>query len=494
MSGTEPLHPHTLLVVDDQEENRDMLSRRLMRKGYTVLTAADGAEALQMLAQKTIDLVLLDIMMPGLSGFDVLREVRLTRSAAELPIIMATARTDSEDIVEALELGANDYVTKPLDFPVVLARVTAHLRTRSAVARGEGGAAPGTGGAAGPSLAVEIGPGAVLSDRYRLESKLGAGNFGTVWRARHLELDQAVAVKVLSANAASEPEALARFRREGISACRVKHPSAVQVIDFAVTPNGVAFLVMELLEGRSLHDELDMLGTLAPRRAAEILIPVCEALAAAHAAGIVHRDIKPSNIFLQKTAHGDVPKVLDFGIAKISGDAALSRHLTVEGSVLGTLAYMAPERFRPQPYDGKSDVYSVGVTLFQALTGRLPFIAPSGDPMAIAMLHRSEPVPSLRPFNARVTPALEECVQAALRKRPEGRPSAAELAVLLARAVGLSGLPPGIQKAPPPRPAGPLTGAAAKPEAAPRPRRPEERTQVASPGSFGGDGDEKKMR
>jgi DNA-binding response OmpR family regulator len=483
--STETAHPNTLLVVDDQEENRDMLSRRLMRKGYTVLTAADGSEALKMLALHDVDLVLLDIMMPGLSGFDVLREVRLTRSAAELPIIMATARTDSEDIVEALELGANDYVTKPLDFPVVLARVTAHLRTRTAAARTE--PAPGSGGAAGAplSLAVDIGAGTVLSDRYRLETKMGAGNFGTVWRARHLELDQPVAVKVLSANAAAEPEALARFRREGISACRVKHPGAVQVIDFAVTPNGVAFLVMELLEGRSLHDELDLLGTLAPRRAVEIMIPVCEALAAAHAAGIIHRDIKPSNIFLQKTPTGDVPKVLDFGIAKISGDAAVSRNLTVEGSVLGTLAYMAPERFRPQPYDGKSDVYAVGVTLFQVLTGRLPFIAQSGDPMAIAMLHRGEPVPSLRPFNARVTPALEECVQLAMRKRPELRPSAAELAVLLAQAVGLGVLPAGIQKAPPLKSGVPLSGPAPA-----RATRPEDRTQVAGPGSFGDGGNE----
>src|SRR6185436_11636459 len=194
-------------------------------------------------------------------------------------------KTESEDIVEALELGANDYVTKPLDFPVVLARVQAHLRTVSA-AKTE--PAPYSGPL---PLAVDIGPGTVLAERYRIEAKVGAGNFGTVWRARHLELDQPVAVKVLQGNAAAEPEALQRFRREGISACRVKHPNAVQVMDFAITPNGVSFLVMELLEGRSLHDELNLLGTLTTRRAVEIMVPVCEALAAAHNVGIVHRDI-----------------------------------------------------------------------------------------------------------------------------------------------------------------------------------------------------------
>ncbi len=120
----------TVLVVDDNELNRDMLGRRLEKKGYRVLTACDGASALDLIAAQPIDLVLLDIEMPGLTGLDVLREVRKTRTGLQLPILMATARTDSADMVEALEAGANDYVVKPLDFPVVLARVEAQLRLR----------------------------------------------------------------------------------------------------------------------------------------------------------------------------------------------------------------------------------------------------------------------------------------------------------------------------------------------------------------------------
>lgn len=124
--------PGQILVVDDNEMNRDMLSRRLGRRGFDVATAADGQEALEALDQQPFDLVLLDIMMPGIDGMEVLRRVRETRSASELPIIMATAKTESEDVVEALKLGANDYVTKPLDFPVVLARVSTQLSLKQA--------------------------------------------------------------------------------------------------------------------------------------------------------------------------------------------------------------------------------------------------------------------------------------------------------------------------------------------------------------------------
>ncbi len=229
-----------------------MLSRRLSRKGYQVKTASNGHEALKMIENGAFDLILLDIMMPGLNGIEVLKILRQKYSTAELPIIMATAKDRSEDVVEALELGANDYVTKPIDFPVVLARVTAHLRQKVA-------AAPKKEQSPTPQ---EIGPGVVLAEKYLLEDKLGTGSFGTVYRAKHTSLQQAVAIKVLQTSLAPASEALARFRREGISACRVRHPNAVSVLDFGITATGVAYLVMELLEGRSLAEELKEKGPL----------------------------------------------------------------------------------------------------------------------------------------------------------------------------------------------------------------------------------------
>ena len=412
----------TLLVVDDNAANRDLLSRRLERKGFRVITAENGQRALDILATSKVDLVLLDIMMPGLTGLEVLRKVRETQAPSALPVVMVTAKTESEDIVEALELGANDYVTKPIDFPVVLARVKAQLRMRSSHDQ-----APTE-----PQLPAHVGPGCVLASRYRIESRIGVGSFGAVFKATHLELQGPVAVKVLGTSIATDPDALGRFRREGISACRVKHPHAVTVLDFGVTEAGIAYLVMEYLQGRSLDHEMEVLGRLPSERSAQILVPVCGALAEAHRAGIVHRDVKPSNIFLHRQADREIPKVLDFGIARLASASALQQSLTVDGSLLGTPAYMAPERFSSQPYDGRSDVYSLGITLYQMLAGRLPFLTPHRDPLAMAMMQRDEKPPPLAGLDPPVPAEMEAVVLQALRKDPGQRPGADELARLLA--------------------------------------------------------------
>jgi CheY-like chemotaxis protein len=414
-----------LLVVDDNEENRELLARRLARRGYRVLLAGSGPDALEIVGRGGVDLALLDVTMPGMDGFEVLREIRRTISEVELPVVMVTARTASDDVVEALELGANDYVTKPLDFPVVLARIKAHLRQRQS--------AHDLIGSAGPLV-----PGAVVAERYRIEAEIGSGAFGAVYRARHLDLERPVAVKVLRTSVPRDGAAAARFRREGISACRVKHPHAVSVLDFGVTDRGEAYLAMELLAGRSLAEELRAVGPLSSERAASLLVPVCEALAAAHAAGVIHRDIKPSNIFLHQDDGGAMVKVLDFGIAKLASDAASdggggdAPAPTLEGSLLGTPAYMAPERHAGGDYDGKSDVYSVGVTLFEALTGRLPFGPAHLDPLALAMLHLHEAPPAPSSVDPRIPREMEAVVLAALHKRAENRPDAAALARALA--------------------------------------------------------------
>ena len=416
----------TILVVDDLPANRDLMVRRLERSGFRVLQAASGPEALEIVRQGSVDLVLLDIMMPGMTGIDVLRTLRATRSSAALPVIMVTAKTDSEDVVEALSLGANDYVTKPVDYPVALARIQTHLRTTQAM-RVE---APAAVEPRSPAQAV---PGTVLGGRYRLDQPIGGGSFGTVFRALHLELKRDVAVKILATSAGTDPEALARFRREGDSACRVQHPNAVAVFDFGVNPGGVAYLVMELLEGQSLEKELEERGPLAPRRAAEIAIPVCSALAAAHAAGVVHRDIKPSNVFLHRTLSGEVPKILDFGIAKLAAEAAIGQSLTVDGSLLGTPAYMAPERFRRGPYGPSSDIYSVGAMLYEMLSGRLPFIPSSADPLALVAMQAEEDPPPLRVRRPDIPLPLEKVVLQALARNPAARPTADELARRLAQ-------------------------------------------------------------
>ena len=419
----------TLLVVDDNAENREILARRLERRGFQVMAAEDGQKALQAIQDEPVDLVLLDIMMPGISGIDVLKKVRETFSDEELPIIMATAKTDSDDVVAALDLGANDYVTKPIDFPVVLARVNAQLRNKTPRATQATQAAA----AAAEQLSFgDVGEGSILADRYRLGSVVGA--FGAVYRATHLELETPVAVKLLQTAVETGEEAVTRFRREGISACRVKHPNAVQVFDFGVAPNGTAYLVMEMLEGRSLQDELELYEATTPKRCAQLLLPVCDVLGMAHEQGIIHRDLKPSNIFISETPQGEVIKVLDFGIAKIAGSNAVAKSLTLAGTILGTPVFMAPERFQGLPYDGRSDVYSVGVMLYELLEGQLPFPSVT-DAMVVAMAHIKDPPPPLSRCHPDVRLEMQGVLQAALEKRPDRRPDAPTLQKLLGDAV-----------------------------------------------------------
>ncbi|MEM9594645.1 MAG: protein kinase [Acidobacteriota bacterium] len=417
-----------LLVVDDIAENRDMLSRRLARRGFRVHVAEDGPSALDLVKSEDVDLVLLDIMMPGMDGIEVLERLRRDHDQAQLPVIMVTAKDGSEDVVRALDRGANDYITKPIDFPVVLARVQKELRTRSSAR------------AAAPKP-VESSPGkletgALLGGRYRLGEPLGHGNFGTVYSGHHLELDLPVAVKVLDTRLNAGEDSLARFRSEGRSACRVQHPNAVTVFDFSVSDEGVAYLVMELLEGRPLSKELATWRKLSPRRANEILQPICAVLAEAHAQDVIHRDIKPENIYLQRRQGAEQIKVLDFGIAKLVGEHATRENLTAEGFILGTPAYMAPERLRDAPYDGSSDTYSVGIMLFQMLAGRLPFQPKQGDSMALLMMHLEQEPPALRDFEPSIPEAIEALVLECMAKDPGNRPPILELARRFAEQVG----------------------------------------------------------
>lgn len=288
-------------------------------------------------------------------------------------------------------------------------------------------------------------PGTVLDEKYRVDEKIGAGNFGTVYRGEHLFLHLPVAIKVfrpLIGNAALE--SLDRFRVEGISACRINHPNAVTVFDFDVTAGSLAYLVMELLQGEPLSEELRRGGTIAPRRACVIAALVCDVLAEAHTAGIVHRDIKPSNVFLHrgKTGSDEQVKVIDFGVAKLTAgegtDPAVASTATLTGGFVGTPAYMAPERVSNDAYDGRADVYSVGVMLFEMLTGQLPFQPKEGGHWSLAMMHVSREPPRVSQLEPGVSRALDDAVHAAMVKEPARRATASEMAATLRRIAGMA--------------------------------------------------------
>lgn len=409
----------TLLLVDDNEVRQIIWKPLLEHEGYRVLPAGNGEEALQLLAAELVDLVLLDVKMPGKSGFEVLEILREQHPSDQLPVIMMTGLDQDQDIVKGFKLGANDYIDpENVGQDVVLARIRAQLRGRVPARARTGRENKGQ---------VLLGPGTVLDEKYRLDSLIGRGSFGAVYRGTHLKLQRPVAVKVLRTNFGADQVALARFQQEGVSLSRLQHPNAVAILDFSVTSDDVAYMVMELLHGYSLDQELKRRGPISPARALGITIPVCNVLAEAHSMGIIHRDIKPQNIFLHHDRRGEVVKVLDFGIAKLVGESEIQQQLTVEGNSVGTPAYMAPERFTNDPYDGRTDIYSLAASLYEMLVGRTPFADADGNFFKLIRMHvveQPKPLSSIRPVLAR---RLSDIIMECLAKSYTARPTAAGL-------------------------------------------------------------------
>jgi serine/threonine-protein kinase len=232
-------------------------------------------------------------------------------------------------------------------------------------------------------------------------------------------------VKVLNPRFVEDEAAQVRFRREAKAAGRLQHANAVAVTDFGSTPDGYVYIVMELLEGRTLRDVLAKEAPLDTARAVSLMLQTAAAVAAAHEAGIIHRDLKPANIFIvQNSEVPAVVKVLDFGIAKLAAESLDDddpKTLTLVGAMIGTPRYMSPEQCDGAELTPAADVYSLGVILYEMLSGVVPF---SGStPLAIAMKHASEEPRSPREYVASIPPALEELVLHALEKRPEDRPA-----------------------------------------------------------------------
>jgi eukaryotic-like serine/threonine-protein kinase len=277
----------------------------------------------------------------------------------------------------------------------------------------------------------------VLDGKYRLEQLLGRGGMGAVYRARDMRLDRLVAVKVVRAELIGDPDARRRFRREAQIVARLQHPGIVSVFDYGTVLDGAAYLVMELVRGEDLRRVLIREGRLTPLRAARILSSVCGAIEAAHRQGVLHRDLKPENILLP----GDEldAKVLDFGVAKVisperrdgaadAGDAATM--LTVEGTIVGTPAYMAPEQLRGQTPDTRTDVFSLGVIAYEMLTGSLPFGRGTLADVILAQARGVVPAADV------LSPALARAVRAALETDPDRRPASPQAFAHLINAAG----------------------------------------------------------
>jgi serine/threonine-protein kinase len=270
--------------------------------------------------------------------------------------------------------------------------------------------------------------GQVLAGKYKVEALIGEGGMGKVFRARQTVLDKPVVLKVLRSSLLSDERTVARFQREAKAASRLNHPNSISILDFGQDArSGALYIAMEYVNGKDLHQVLSREWPLPEARVVKLVLQVLSALADAHGAGVIHRDLKPENIMVENRRGEDLVKVLDFGIAKIQDSAGEEGPaLTRAGFVCGTPEYMSPEQARGGPIDSRSDLYAVGVILYQLTTGVLPFESDSAVGFATKHLTAEPPPPSRRRPDARISPGLERVILKALAKDPNDRPQTAD--------------------------------------------------------------------
>jgi len=265
-------------------------------------------------------------------------------------------------------------------------------------------------------------PGTVLGGRYELVRAVAAGGFGAVYEARHVHTSRRVAVKVLHAWLAHDPDTRERFRRELQAPAEIGHPGIVDIVDADIEDGGTPFLVMEWLEGETLRARIRRAGTLSLTELRDLFDPFLDALASAHAAGFVHRDLKPENCILQRAADGEERlRLVDFGLARKTG----ARSVTISGTSLGTPRYMSPEQFIDAKTVGPpADVWAVGAMMYEALVGEAPFSAKSPQALMLSILTKDHvPITARLPgCPSRLAQTIELC----LRKEPTERPPDAQ--------------------------------------------------------------------
>lgn len=261
--------------------------------------------------------------------------------------------------------------------------------------------------------------GITIDKKYHIETKIAEGGMSNIYLANHLQLDMPVAVKVMHERLVPDAIAIRRFRREAQSAMQIRHTNAITVMDFGVTENNLVYLVMEYLQGKTLREKLREERLLPLVEVHTIMQQICAAVRVAHRRNIIHRDLKPENIFLQLDGDTEIVKVLDFGIAKLD-NFCNPEQLTQIGNVIGSPIYMSPEQFGDGEIDVRSDVYALGILLFELLTGQVPFTATSLA--ALAYKHTSEAPPSITALRPDLPPSIEMAVLRALDKDRNNRP------------------------------------------------------------------------
>ncbi len=268
--------------------------------------------------------------------------------------------------------------------------------------------------------------GQVLEGKYRIQSKIGQGATGAIYRAERINIGDYVAIKVLKPEFAKDQTAAERFRREALALGRIRHPNVIAIYDYFEKPSqkdeaASIFLVMELLSGTTLRDILRLEHVLNIRRTVRLMVQICSALHVAHERNVIHRDLKPENIMVEQyDRRQEMAKVIDFGLARLRLTDKLIRTLTEQGRVAGTPYYMAPEQWMDQPLDARTDIYALGVICYEMLTGRVPFNAE--NVMQLASKHVKLPPRPPIELRGDLPVGVSQAILKALAKNPRDRP------------------------------------------------------------------------
>ena len=437
--------PGRILLVDDDATNLDVLRQTLGGSSYRLFVARTGEEALKVARRAKPLIVLLDVVMPGIDGYETCRRLKDDPETMDAAVIFLSALDNPKDKVRGFEAGGVDFITKPVQPEEVIARVNTHLRIQRLLHRQLEAVPPaGSPGrldddATGVGVVEARAPGTpvfrtgdIVAFRFRIVRYLAKGGMGELYEAEDLELRERIALKTILSHIAADERSILLFKREVHLARQVTHANVCRIYDVfrhryaaagGTSAGEVVVLAMELLHGETLADKLRRDGRLSSTEILPVVRQMAAGLTAAHRVGVVHRDFKSHNVMLVKPAREQEEiraVVTDFGLAwRSTQDESTNLSLSAENEISGTPAYMAPEQVEGGPVTPATDVYALGVVLYEMVTGALPFVGETPLKMAIKRLH--EPPPSPRVHVADVDPLWETTILRCLARRPEER-------------------------------------------------------------------------